>query len=115
MASAASESSASLTGPNTWVKLAGIPVWAMAPMECRVAVLSAMAAGAAMAAARIAGTAIQQMTIVTILCGTHAERLEDAQIVHPVPGGHQDRVGTPRLAVIATISASRPIRALAIA
>src|ERR1700722_11799503 len=69
MATAASDSSASLSGLSTWVKLAGMPVCAVAPMACRVAVLRATAAGAAIAEATIAGTAIQQITMVTIWPG----------------------------------------------
>ena len=55
MASAASESSASREGGNTWVMLAGIPVCAVPAMAWLVAVFSATATGAAIAAATTAG------------------------------------------------------------
>src|SRR5262249_60469242 len=48
MATAARDSSASLDGGNTWVKLAGMPVWAVPAMARTVALFSAIAAGGAL-------------------------------------------------------------------
>ena len=63
MTSAASDSRASRPGGNTWVRLAGMPVWAVPAMACTVAEFSATAAGAAITPASTAGPAIQHTTM----------------------------------------------------
>ena len=76
--------------------------------------LSATAAGAAIAAATIAGTAIQQMTMVTTCPGRMPSALKTPRSCTRSLVVISTVLSTPSPAAIATISARKPIRALAI-
>ena len=114
MASAASDSSASLDGGNTWVKLAGMPVWAVPAMACTVAVFSATAAGAAIAAATTAGPAIQHTTMVSTWPGRIPSALNTPRSCTRSRVVISTVLSTPSPAATATMIASRPTRPLAI-
>ena len=114
MTSAARASTASRSGPNTCVKLAGTPVCAVPAMACNVAVFSATATGAAIAPASTAGTMIQHTTMVSTGHGPMPSDLKTPRSWTRSPVVISTVLSTPSPAAIATISESRPISSLAI-
>ena len=114
MASAASDSSASRDTGNTSVKLAGMPVCAVAAIACTVAVFSATAAGAAIAPATTAGPTTQQITMTSTWPGRMPSALKIPRSCTRSLVVISTVLSTPSPAATATISDSRPIRPLAI-